>query len=296
MAPARSLYLLPFSGIMFLWFVAVIRDQIGEREDRFFATVFFGSGLLFVASLFVTAAVAGSLVVSVRYLGLGPPTATEVDLFGPPYTLLFAISTRAAAVFLLSLGTIGLRSGAFPRWFALTGYLFGLILMIAVTMLDWVVLVLPACLAVVSVFILRREGPVGTQRKAPPGEPGGEIRFLDRDGESKLVHTSSWGVSTRLLGALVMSHSDDDGLRLPPRVTPRQVVVVPILRGDSADAVTAYAEELATEIATQSYAGTEVRVFADLRDREAPAKRWEWVRKGVPLVLEVGPATSSRTR
>ena len=75
-----SLYLLPFSGIMFLWFVAVIRDQIGEREDRFFATVFFGSGLLFVASLFVTAAVAGSLVVSVRYLGLGPPTATEVDL------------------------------------------------------------------------------------------------------------------------------------------------------------------------------------------------------------------------
>jgi hypothetical protein len=156
-----SLYLLPFSGIMFLWFVAVIRDQIGEREDRFFATVFFGSGLLFVASLFVTAAVAGSLVVSVRYLGLGPPTATEVDLVRSlSYTLLFAISTRAAAVFLLSLGTIGLRSGAFPRWFALTGYLFGLILMIAVTMLDWVVLVLPAWVAVVSVFILRRERAV----------------------------------------------------------------------------------------------------------------------------------------
>ena len=153
-----SLYLLPFSGIMFLWFVAVIRDQIGDREDRFFATVFFGSGLLFVASLFVTAAVAGSLVVSVRYLGLGPPTATEVDLVRAlSYTLLFAISTRAAAVFLLSLGTIGLRSGAFPRWFALTGYLFGLVLTVAVTMLDWVVLVLPAWVAVVSIFILRRE-------------------------------------------------------------------------------------------------------------------------------------------
>ena len=153
-----SLYLLPFSGIMFLWFVAVIRDQVGEREDRFFATVFFGSGLLFVASLFVTAAVAGSMVVSVRYLGLGPPTATEVDLVRAlSYTLLFAISTRAAAVFLISMGTIGMRSGAFPRWFALTGYLLGGLLIVIVTIWDWVVLVLPAWVAVVSLFILRRE-------------------------------------------------------------------------------------------------------------------------------------------
>ena len=121
-------------------------------------TVFFGSGLLFVASLFVTAAVAGSLVVSVRYLGLGPPSATEVDLVRSlSYTLLFAISTRAAAVFLISLGTIGLRSGAFPRWFALTGYLLGGLLMVIVTIWDWVVLVLPAWVAVVSLFILRRE-------------------------------------------------------------------------------------------------------------------------------------------
>jgi prolyl-tRNA synthetase len=116
-----------------------------------------------------------------------------------------------------------------------------------------------------------------------------EIRFLDRDGNRELVHTSSWGVSTRLLGALVMSHSDDDGLRLPPRVAPQQVVVVPILRGDSADSVRAYAEELAAEIGAQQYDGQEVRVSADLRDRESPAKRWEWVRKGVPLILEVGP-------
>src|ERR1051325_10348044 len=81
-----------------------------------------------------------------------------------------------------------------------------------------------------------------------------EIRFLDRDGNRELVHTSSWGVSTRLLGALVMSHSDDDGLRLPPRVAPQQVVVVPILRGDSSEeAVRAYAEELAAEIAGQRF-------------------------------------------
>jgi prolyl-tRNA synthetase len=116
-----------------------------------------------------------------------------------------------------------------------------------------------------------------------------EIQFLDRDGERKLVHTSSWGVSTRLLGALVMSHSDDDGLRLPPRVAPQQVVVVPILRGEDTEAVRVYAEELAAELGRLSFAGEEVRAFADLRDREAPAKRWEWVRKGAPLVLEVGP-------
>jgi hypothetical protein len=153
-----SLYLLPFAGIMFLWFIAVIRDQIGEREDRFFATVFFGSGVLFVASLFATAAVSGSLVVSVRYLRLGPPSAAEVDLVRAlAYTLAFAISTRAAAVFLISLGTIGLRSRAFPRWFALTGYLFGVVLMVIVTIWDWVVLVLPVWVAGVSVFILRRE-------------------------------------------------------------------------------------------------------------------------------------------
>src|SRR4051812_19099075 len=90
-----SLYLLPFGGIMFLWLIAVIRDQIGEREDQFFATVFFGSGLLFVTSLFATAAVSGSLVVSYRYLGLGAPTASEVDLVRAlAYTLAFALSTR----------------------------------------------------------------------------------------------------------------------------------------------------------------------------------------------------------
>jgi prolyl-tRNA synthetase len=116
-----------------------------------------------------------------------------------------------------------------------------------------------------------------------------EIRFLDREGNRELVHTSSWGVSTRLLGALVMSHSDDDGLRLPPRVAPQQVAIVPVLREDSADAVRAHVEDLADEIRGHAYDGAEVRAIADLRDREAPAKRWEWVRKGVPLVLEVGP-------
>ena len=116
-----------------------------------------------------------------------------------------------------------------------------------------------------------------------------EITFLDREGERGLVHTASWGVSTRLLGALIMSHSDDIGLRLPPTVAPQQVVIVPIPRGDEGPAVLEAAEELAREIGGLSFDGTQVRVSADLRDREPPDKRWEWTRKGVPLVLELGP-------
>jgi prolyl-tRNA synthetase len=116
-----------------------------------------------------------------------------------------------------------------------------------------------------------------------------EIEFVAADGEREFVHTSSWGVSTRLLGALIMSHSDDEGLRLPPRVAPQQVVVVPILRGEQAEAVREYATALAAELQSCTYGGEEVRASADLRDREAPAKRWEWVRKGVPLIIEVGP-------
>jgi hypothetical protein len=153
-----GLYLAPFAGIMFLWFLAVIRDQIGDREDRFFATVFFGSGLLFVALIFVAATVASASVVGVRYLGLEVPSSEELSQARSlSYTVLFAFSTRAAAVFLISLGTIGLRSRTFPNWFAWTGYLLGVVLLVVVSFWDWIVLALPAWVAVVSLFILRRE-------------------------------------------------------------------------------------------------------------------------------------------
>jgi prolyl-tRNA synthetase len=117
-----------------------------------------------------------------------------------------------------------------------------------------------------------------------------EIDFLNRDGERELVHTSSWGVSTRLLGALIMSHGDDVGLRLPPTVAPQQVVVIPVFRGKDDDAVRAEVEALAVEIRQQAFRpGQPVRVLADFRDREAVAKRWEWTRKGVPVIIEIGP-------
>ena len=140
-----GLYLAPFAGIMFLWFVAVIRDQIGEREDRFFSTVFFGSGVLFVAVLFIAAALASAPSVGVRYLGVPPPSSEEIGLVRSiGYTLAFAFATRAAAVFMFATATIGLRSGAFPRWVAITGYLLGLVLLTAVTFFELAVLVLPA--------------------------------------------------------------------------------------------------------------------------------------------------------
>jgi prolyl-tRNA synthetase len=117
-----------------------------------------------------------------------------------------------------------------------------------------------------------------------------EIDFLDKDGERQLVHTSSWGVSTRLLGALIMSHGDDVGLRLPPTVAPQQVVVIPVLRGKDDDAVRAEVEAVAVAIREQAtFQGKPVRVLADFRDREGQAKRWEWTKKGVPLVIEIGP-------
>ncbi len=161
-----GLYLAPFAGIMFLWFVAVVRDQVGEREDRFFATVFFGSGLLFVALLFAAAAVASTVVVGYRYLGLEAPRADQVAFMRSlGYTLLFAFATRAAAVFLLSIATLGLRSRTFPRWFAWSGYLFGVVLLFVVTFWDWIILLLPAWVAAVSLFILRRERAL---RRASP--------------------------------------------------------------------------------------------------------------------------------
>jgi hypothetical protein len=153
-----GLYLGPFAGIMFLWFIAVIRDQIGEREDRFFATVFFGSGLLFVAMLFAALAVASWPVVGVRYLDQAAPSAREIQVARAlSYALMFAFATRAAAVFLIAMSTIGVKSGVFPRWFSRFGYLAGLVLLVIVAIWDWIILVLPAWIALVSVYILRRE-------------------------------------------------------------------------------------------------------------------------------------------
>jgi hypothetical protein len=153
-----GLYLAPFAGIMFMWFMAVVRDQIGEREDQFFATVFLGSGLVFVAMYFAAIAVASAPVVGVRYLGLDAPTSGEIELFQQvSYSLMFGFATRAAAVFLMAMASIGLRSGVFPRWFSRVGYAVAILMLVVVAFWDWIILALPAWIALVSAYILRRE-------------------------------------------------------------------------------------------------------------------------------------------
>ncbi len=116
------------------------------------------------------------------------------------------------------------------------------------------------------------------------------IRYQNRDGEWEHVWTTSWGTSTRLIGALIMTHSDDNGLRLPPRVAPRHIVIVPIIRDEAQkDAVLAYAQKLSAELGMHRLGDLPVRVKVDDRDMAAQDKRWEWIKKGAPLIVEVGP-------
>ncbi len=110
-----GLYLAPFSGIAFLWFIAVIRSHIGQREDQFFATVFLGSGLLFVAMLFAAAAAAGAPLASVKFQGAPVPSPDAIGLARAlSYTFLYVYGVRVAAVFVISVSTLALRTGSLP--------------------------------------------------------------------------------------------------------------------------------------------------------------------------------------
>ena len=116
------------------------------------------------------------------------------------------------------------------------------------------------------------------------------ITYQDREGTEQHCHTTSWGVSTRMIGGVIMTHGDDDGLRVPPRIAPHQVVILPMLRGkDEDEVVLEYCESLRAEIAAQQALGEPVRVLLDKKAGQAAAKRWDWVRKGAPVIMEVGP-------
>ena len=109
------------------------------------------------------------------------------------------------------------------------------------------------------------------------------IQFLDTDGVLKHAWTTSWGVSTRMMGSLFMTHSDDDGLVLPPAIAPYQVVIIPITREDTADALNAFAQKLGEQLEN-----IDVRVLVDTSDMRAPDKMWKWIKRGVPLRVEIG--------
>ena len=115
-----------------------------------------------------------------------------------------------------------------------------------------------------------------------------EIRFSDTSGQETYAWTTSWGVSTRLIGGLIMTHSDDNGLVLPPRLAPRHVVILPLLRKENRAEILAYCEGLARELRTLRYDDQPLGVELDVRDAPGGEKVWSWIKKGVPIRLEVG--------
>ncbi len=117
-----------------------------------------------------------------------------------------------------------------------------------------------------------------------------DIKFLSSEGKEEFAWTTSWGVSTRLVGAMIMVHSDDDGLVLPPRVAPRHVVLIPVIPKDEhREKVTTYCRRLREELDEVSFDGGPLRVELDERDMRGGEKVWGWVKKGVPIRLEIGP-------
>ena len=117
-----------------------------------------------------------------------------------------------------------------------------------------------------------------------------DISFQSRTGTVEFAWTTSWGVSTRLIGGLLMTHADDNGMMMPPRLAPSHVAVLPIFRNDDErGAVLTYCDELATVLRKLSYHGRPVDVVLDKREMNAGEKGWDWIKKGIPLCVEVGP-------
>lgn len=150
-----ALNLLPFAGIAFLWFIGVVRDRIGAHEDRFFATVFLGSGLLFLAMLFASSAVAGGIMM---IYGETPGKTMESGIytFGRTvaYQIMHVYAVKMAGVFMITTSTLAIRTGISPRWMASLGYGLALLLLLSSGYLPWVPLVFPLWVLLISAHIL----------------------------------------------------------------------------------------------------------------------------------------------
>ena len=158
-----ALTLLPFAGIAFLWFMGVIRDRLGEHEDRFFATVFLGSGLLFLAMLFSSAAIAGGIVIA---YGASPTALLNSETYAfaraATFVILNTYAVKMAGVFMISTSTLFVRTKVTPRWMALLGYVLALLLLVSISHVSWAIVVFPLWILLISMYILienYRRGP-----------------------------------------------------------------------------------------------------------------------------------------
>jgi len=150
-----ALGLLPFAGLFFLWFIAVARERLGRFEDQFFSTVFLGSGLLFLAMMFAAAASAGALVAAYAHDPAGFAASSTYPYARQIMAQIFGVyALRMAAIFLISQATLWMRTGVMPRWMALLTYALALVLLFIFTESQWVILVFPAWVFMVSVYIL----------------------------------------------------------------------------------------------------------------------------------------------
>jgi hypothetical protein len=150
------LNLVPFAGVAFLWFIGVLRDRLGQREDRFFATVFFGSALLFLAMLFAAAAVIGAVVLVATISAPHELTSSATFRFAraASYIIVNVYAIKMAAVFMISTSTVVIRTGIAPRWIAFLGFLLAMILLIGSFFMSWSIAVLPFWVFLISVYIL----------------------------------------------------------------------------------------------------------------------------------------------
>jgi prolyl-tRNA synthetase len=152
----------------------------------------------------------------------------------------------------------------------------------------------PGAVATYSIEAMMQDGKAlqaGTSHYLGTGfaEAAG-IRYQDKEGGHSLCHTTSWGTSTRMIGGVIMTHGDDDGLRCPPRIAPHQIVIVPMLRDNEEDAaILDYCRGIEAELKALDAFREPVRVLLDAGANKAQTKRWGWVKKGAPVILEIGP-------
>ena len=150
-----ALGLLPVAGIAFLWFMAVVRDRMGHLEDQFFSTLFFGSGILYLAMTFFAAALYGAAIAQYE---LRSEVLLEEDIYVSARMLAQKITTaymvRMAGMFMFVLGTIWLRTRLMPRWLVLVTYVLALVLLVSIEFTRWLMLLFPAWVLLVSLYIL----------------------------------------------------------------------------------------------------------------------------------------------